>query len=262
MTPAEQKDFFEENGYLVVENLISSEQLAELRRMIDKVLDGDVKPELPQGAQPDDDFQIQWEPSVKDTPDLPRREKIRVVFHLCHTNSFFWEHATRPEILDVVENLLGPDIKLYTDQMFVKPARHGSEVPFHQDSGYWLAIEPPSLLSCWFAIDDATVENGCVHVLPGTHKQLLPHRHFDGPQSWGLLPEDLDATGEIPVTLKAGSAMFHHSCLIHRSFSNLSDRCRRGLVTIYLPATLRFVSPWNFPFGWKLLRGRAYPGCV
>jgi phytanoyl-CoA hydroxylase len=247
-----QQEFFDRNGYLVVEDIISQPQLEELRGMIDKVLDGELKPELDESI---DDFTIQYEPEVKDDPSVPRRDKVRVVFHLCHTHPFFWNHATRPELLDVVENLLGPDITLYTDQMFVKPPHHGSEVPFHQDSAYWTPLEPPSLLSCWLAIDDATVENGCVHVLPGTHKQLLPHRTFDGPQSLGLLAEDMDTSGEIPVPLKAGSAMFHHSCLIHRSFPNRSDRGRRGLVTIYLPSSLRFVETWNFQYGWKRLRG-------
>ena len=189
-----QKQFFDRNGYLVVEDIISQSQLEELRGMVDKVLDGELKP-VPSDAEALDDFAIQFEPEVKDDPNIPRREKVRVVFHLCHTHPFFWNHATRPELLDVVENLIGPDITLYTDQMFVKAPRHGSEVPYHQDSAYWTALEPPSLLSCWLAIDDATEENGCLHVLPGSHQQLLPHRAFEGPQSWGLLSEDMDTSG-------------------------------------------------------------------
>ncbi|MBI3923646.1 MAG: phytanoyl-CoA dioxygenase family protein [Armatimonadetes bacterium] len=262
MTPSQQKQFFDENGYLVVKDLLDPDDLVELRSMADKVLDGELRPEGRDGTSPREDFMIQWEPGVKDEPCLPRRQKIRVVFHLCHTHPSFWKHATRSEILDVVENLLGPDIKLYTDQMFVKPARHGSEVPFHQDSGYWTPLDPPNLLSCWLALDEATVENGCVHVLPGTHKQLLPHHAFEGPQSWGLLPHELDTSVEVPVELPARGAMFHHSCLVHRSFANRSGRGRRGLVSIYLPSTLRFVRPWNFEYGWKLLRGKEFPGCV
>jgi len=252
----QQKEFFDRNGYLVVEDILSLAQLQELRGMIDKVLDGELKPQT-SNDETLEDFAIQYEPAIKDDPGIARRDKVRVIFHLCHTHPFFWNHATRPELLDVVENLLGPDITLYTDQMFVKAPRHGSAVPYHQDSAYWTALQPPSLLSCWLAIDDATVENGCLHVLPGTHKQLLPHRAFDGPQSWGLLDEDMDTSGEIPIPLQAGSALFHHSCLIHRSFPNRSEHGRRGLVTIYLPSSLRFVEPWNFQYGWQPVRGQA-----
>jgi phytanoyl-CoA hydroxylase len=254
-TRAAQRRFFDDNGYLVVPDILSPTQLAELRGMIDRVLQGTLKPDAPNLQGSLDDFTIQWEPAIREDPAIAREQKIRIVFHLCHTHAFFWRHATRPEVLDVVENLLGTGVNLYTDQMFVKPARHGSDVPFHQDSGYWPSVEG-GILSCWMAIDDATVENGCVHVVPGTHKALVPHHEFDHPtQPLGLLESEIDVSKEIPVELKAGSAMFHHSYLIHRSFPNRSDRGRRGLVTIYMPSDLRFVRPWPFKFGFHPVRG-------
>ncbi|MFD0716626.1 phytanoyl-CoA dioxygenase family protein [Paenibacillus sp. GCM10027626] len=249
---AEQKHFFAENGYLVVPDLLSPDQLAELKTMVDRVLDGSVKPER---GRPDGDFMLQLEPGVKDRADIPRKDKIRVAFHLCHTHSYFWNHAARPEIVDVIESLLGPQIRLYTDQLFVKPANHGSEVPFHQDHAYWTQVQPYNMISCWLALDDATVENGCVHMLPGTHKQLLPHREFEGTQKYGLLEEDVELAGEVPVEIKAGGAMFHHSLTVHRSFPNRSDKGRRGLVSIYMPADLTFVKPWDFEYGFKQIRG-------
>jgi ectoine hydroxylase-related dioxygenase (phytanoyl-CoA dioxygenase family) len=250
LTP-EQVSSFHENGFLVVPDLLSPEQLEELRQMTDAVLDGRLKPDADTGR---DDFELQFEPGTIGKDDIPRREKIRVAFHLCHNHSYFWNHATRPEIVDVVESLLGRHIKLYTDQMFVKPAHHGSEVPFHQDHAYWTQVEPYNMISCWVALDDATVENGCVHMIPGTHRSLVPHREFGGNQKYGLAEEDVDSSREVPVELKAGSAMFHHSLTIHRSFPNRSDRGRRGLVTIYLPGDAKFVRPWDFQYGFKTIR--------
>ena len=168
--------------------------------------------------------------------------------------SVFRAHATRPEIIEVAEALLGADVRLYTDQIFVKPPHHGSEVPFHQDHAYWKALEPYHMVSCWLALDDATIENGCVRMLPATHHRLLPHRDFEGPQSLGLLPADVDASDETPVEIKAGSAMFHHSLTIHRSFPNVSDGGRRGLVTIYAPDEIQFVQPWDFRYGFQKVR--------
>ncbi len=251
------KTFFDQNGYVVIPDLLNRAQLSELTLMLDRVLDGEIKPELP---EPDtgvlrDDFAIQWEPGLENDASVARRDKARCVFHLCHTHPFFQQHATRSEILDVVEALIGPNIRLYTDQTFVKPAHHGSEVPFHQDSAYWPAAEP-KLLSCWLAIDDATVENGCVRMIPGSHKRPISHREFDGAQQYGLLESDVDAAREVPVEIPAGSAMFHHSLTVHRSFPNHSDHSRRGIVSIYLPADLRFLAPWPFAYGFKLVRGR------
>jgi ectoine hydroxylase-related dioxygenase (phytanoyl-CoA dioxygenase family) len=253
--PTAQREFFEKNGYLVVDQLLDAAALAELRAMVDGVLDGTVKPQAIGGAPASDEFQLQMEPAVANDPAVPRRDKIRVAFHLCHNHPFFWGHVTRPEILNVVSNLMGPDLKLYTDQLFVKPAHHGSEVGFHQDSAYWLPLEPHNLVSCWVALDDSTVQNGCVHVIPGSHHKLLPHHDLDGPQSLGLLEDEVDVSVEVPVEIKAGGAMFHHSCLIHRSFPNRSDKGRRGLVAIYLPSDLQLVKPWDFEYGWKVVSG-------
>lgn len=251
MNAQEQKAFFDENGYVVVPDIISPADLEELRCMIDKVLDGTLKPELPEPdtGVPLDDFQIQWEPGMRDNPDIPRREKIRCVFHLGHTHPFFRHHVLRREITSVVENLIGFNPLLYTDQTFMKPAHHGSEVPFHQDSGYWPAVRPHGMLSCWLAIDDATVENGCMHFIPGSHRELIPHHEFQGVQQWGLLENQVDLSREVPVELKAGSASFHHSLTVHRSFPNNSDRSRRGLISIYMPADIQFVQPWPFQYG-------------
>jgi len=194
--------------------------------------------------------------------DLPREKRLRVMFNLTHRDPFFWSHATRPEIVDTVENLIGPDVIYYTDQLFVKGAYNGTAVPWHQDSAYW-PVDPPALLSCWMALDDATVENGCVRVLPGSHKKAIAHRHFkQGPQTLGLLDEDLDPANEVAVEIQAGGAMFHHSLLVHRSEPNRSAKGRRGLVSIYLPNYCRFTRPWDFKYGFKLLRGGTKPGCI
>jgi ectoine hydroxylase-related dioxygenase (phytanoyl-CoA dioxygenase family) len=253
---------FKQNGYVVVPDILSATQLDEARAMVDRVLDGSIKPEInrPNGESPLEDFQIQWEPTIADDASIARRDKVRVAFHLCHTHPFFRMHATRPEIADVVRALIGPEIRLYTDQLFVKPPHHGSEVPFHQDHAYWDAVEPYNWVSCWLALDDATIENGCVRMLPGTQHQMIPHREFEGTQSRGLLPEDVDASNETPVEIKAGGAMFHHSLTIHRSFPNTSDYGRRGLVSIYLPDEIRFVRPWDFTYGFRTINAQGELG--
>lgn len=258
--PAQQRECFDENGFVVVPDVLDQTQLAELRSMVDKALDGTISSDCDPNAA---DFHIQWEPTVQDDPNVARRDKIRVLFHLCHTHSYFWKLATSAAVLDAVENLIGPDIKLYTDQMFCKPAKHGSEVPWHHDSAYWPAAEP-NLLSCWLAIDDVTIENGCVRFIPGSHKSYVPHHEIvtTNPNNITCQPGTVDPTKEVPVEIKAGSMSIHHSLCVHRSLPNMSNRARRGLVMIYLPADLKFTQPWKFKYRFRLVRGKALPTAV
>jgi ectoine hydroxylase-related dioxygenase (phytanoyl-CoA dioxygenase family) len=253
-TPPEQRAFYEASGFVVMPDVLNPSQLAELRTMVDRAMDGTIKPDRVPGL---DDFQIQWEPTVKDDPKVARRDKIRVIFHLTHAHSYFWKLATSKTMLDAVENLIGPDIRFYTDQMFCKPAKHGSEVPWHHDSAYWPDAEP-NLLSCWLAIDDVTIENGCVRFIPGSHRGNYPHHIIEttNPNNLTVQPGFADPSKEVPVEIKAGSMSVHHSLCVHRSLPNRSDRSRRGLVMIYLPADLKFLRPWNFKYGFKLVRGR------
>jgi ectoine hydroxylase-related dioxygenase (phytanoyl-CoA dioxygenase family) len=254
ITRADQRACFVNNGFVVIPDVLDPKQLSELRSTVDEVMNGTIRPDRDPDAS---DFQIQWEPGVKDDPNLARRDKIRVIFHMCHAHSFFWQLATNARVLDAVENLIGPHIKFYTDQMFCKPALHGSEVPWHHDSAYWPDAEP-NLLSCWLAVDDVTVDNGCLQFLPGSHREHFPHHviQTSNPNNLTVQPGYADPAKQVPVEIKAGSMSIHHSLCVHRSLPNTSGRSRRGLILIYLPADLKFIRPWNFKYGFQLVRGR------
>ena len=90
----------------------------------------------------------------------------------------FLELAQNPHILDLVEQVLGPDIVLWGCQIFCKPAGDGMEVPMHQDGQYW-PIRPLANCTVWVAIDESTEENGCLRVVPGSHSalQIFEHEH-------------------------------------------------------------------------------------
>lgn len=251
-----QRKCYDDNGFMVVRNVLNPAQLTSLRAMIDGAMDGTLHPAKVHADEEPKEFSIQWEPRVKDIPGVPRRDKIRIIFHMAHTHPYFWNLATSKALLDLVENLIGPNIKYYTDQMFCKPAKHGSEVPWHQDSGYWPDAEP-NLLSCWLAIDDVTIQNGCVRFVPGSHKTELPHVEVisDNPNKLAARPDLCDTSREIPVEMTAGSIGFHHSLALHRSLPNLSEKPRRGMVMIYLPADLKFHKPWIPTHGFRQVRG-------
>lgn len=90
-TKSEQKSFYAENGYVVVPGLLSPPQLKELETMVDAAMDGTIQPDRDPSLS---DFVVQWEPRVKDDPTVARRDKIRILFHLGHTHSWFWKLET------------------------------------------------------------------------------------------------------------------------------------------------------------------------
>ncbi len=89
---------------------------------------------------------------------------------------WFLNVARDPEILDMIGQVLGPDFALWNSSFFAKPARNGRRTPWHQDGGYW-PIRPVATCTVWIAIDAATPENGCLRLIPGSHKpkELLAH---------------------------------------------------------------------------------------
>ena len=140
-------------------------------------------------------------------------------------------------LLDIAESLIGPNIQLFHDQALYKPARHGGEVPWHQDNGYWRCT-PPDLVSIWMALDDADEENGCMNVIPGSHLESAPD-HDRAVSEKGKLPALLEANVDenraAPVPVKAGYAMVHHCLMLHQTNPNKSDRRRRAMVIHYMP---------------------------
>ena len=219
---AAQKSFFAGNGYLVVENLVTPAQLAEMRRNIDEIQEG-------RTAAAAKNFDTNFEPGAGGTA-VATKPVLRKLSSLAPNDGFFRSIATRVEILDVVAELTGgaERIFLYGDQAFLKPAFNGSEKPMHQDNSYF-KVEPMSHgVTCWLAIDDATVENGCMNYVPGSHKLgLIPHKEIKNTPH--LIPDGTVKFGaEVPVPIPAGAAIFHHLLALHCSKANNSPKSRRA----------------------------------
>ncbi len=162
------------------------------------------------------------------------------------------EFARTPEILDMVEQLIGPDFLLWGTTVFGKPAGVGKATPWHQDGEYW-PIRPLASCSAWIAIDDATPENGCLRVLPGTHRhgRILQHHRRKGDDvtlNEELCDTSVDYGTARDIVLEAGQISFHDVFLAHGSASNTSGRRRAGFVCRYMPTT----SVWDRRMGAEL----------
>lgn len=156
----------------------------------------------------------------------------------------FLNVARNENLLDMVAQLIGPDLAIWNASLFAKPAFIGTRTPWHQDGEYW-PIEPLATCSVWIALDDATRDNGCLRFLPGSHanRTLAPH-HFNQASDISL-PLELDATSyneddAVYIELKAGQISLHDVYLMHGSEANRTDRPRRGMTLRYMPTTSRY----------------------
>jgi len=153
----------------------------------------------------------------------------------------FLNVARMPAILDMVEQLVGPDFALWNSSFFAKPARVGSKTPWHQDGEYW-PIRPLATCSVWIAVDAANRENGCLRVIAGSHRRRELGRHdFNGADGLSLPLEiradEFDEADARDIVLEAGQVSLHDIFLIHGSEANRSAKARRGMTLRYMPTT-------------------------
>jgi hypothetical protein len=140
-------------------------------------------------------------------------------------------------------------VKCMQSMYFVKPPGFQGQA-WHQDEIY-IPTRDRSLIGAWIAVDDATVENGCLYIIPGSHKRgyLYPQREHGNPDEFDFAPESygFDESVEVPVEVKAGALVFFNGYLLHRSYKNRSDVYRRVLVNHYCNAWS--LLPWSMKEG-------------
>lgn len=251
----EQKEAFWRDGFLAVPHLLSKDEVEALKRRVNAII-------LDEVPFPREHITLEPVLAGEQHEEIPLTQRVRKIIHLTRYDPVFQEYARHPKIVGVVCDLLGPDIKLYVDQLLMKPPFYGSAKPYHQDSAYF-PIEPMELVTCWLAMDDATRENGCMRYLPGTHKLgLLEHHTLEGPH---IVPEGWEKMSTLPeevcVEIEEGGCIFHHSLILHESSPNRSPHPRRAMTTCYMRATSRYTGPPPQP-EYLSIAGKSYPGCV
>lgn len=153
----------------------------------------------------------------------------------------FLNYARNEEILNMVEQLIGPNFALWNSSLFAKPARVGSRTPWHQDGEYW-PIRPLATCSVWIAVDDSNLENGCLKFVPRSHRDQRLLKHRTNTAKGLSLPlelenEEFDETTAVNIELKAGQVSLHDVYLIHSSEPNRSERPRRGMTLRFMPTS-------------------------
>ena len=161
------------------------------------------------------------------TQGISRASEITFTSHLAENDPEILAFCRRPELVELGVALLGPDVDLYWNQAVFKMPEGEKQFPWHQDDGY-TPVTPSPYLTLWIALNEATIENGCVWVLPGSHKNgLVPHEQTP----IGLACHSLDDPNQgIPVPVPAGSIVAFWSLTMHKSGVNVSQGCRKAYI--------------------------------
>ncbi len=154
------------------------------------------------------------------------------------------QFARHNDILAMVTDLIGDDIILWGTTVFGKPAHTGKATPWHQDGQYW-PIRPLASCSAWIAIDEVNTENGCMRVIPSSHKGSSVLKHHTNLGNDLTLNQELDKDqfnekNAVDIILKPGQMSFHDINMVHGSRHNNSNKRRAGYVLRFMPATSHF----------------------
>lgn len=150
-----------------------------------------------------------------------------------------------PAILDVVEELIGPDILCWSSSFFIKEARDSAFVSWHQDATYW-GLSEPDVVTAWVAFSESSIESGAMRMIPGTHREQVAHRDTFAPDN--LLSRgqeimvDVDEAKAVDIVLHPGEMSLHHVRMFHGSPPNRSDDRRIGYAIRYIPTRIRQVA--------------------
>jgi phytanoyl-CoA hydroxylase len=243
LTP-EQIAAFHRDGFLAALPALTTDETAGLRTRLDDVLEGRSR------AQPEAKRNL--------LGDGAESVVIQVV-NIWEANDLFERHLYNPAICGMISQLMASDIvRVWHDQVQFKPPRVGGPTSWHQDHPYWPVIQPADLVSAWVALEDADVENGCMWMVPGSHR-WGPHKggtigtnpdDFRPMPDLLLLPTDAKID-PVPCPVRAGQVMFHHCLTWHGSPPNRSDRGRPAIAVHYMPGHTRYV-----PHGGHLVERR------
>ena len=225
MTPTitdDQKKRFNEDGYFLLENVFTADEMERVAERIEGYQKRHEERLAAQGG----------------TEGISRIGEITFTDHLAENDPELAAFVTRPEFVAIATQLLGPDVDLYWNQSVFKQPEGTKQFPWHQDDGY-TAVTPSPYLTLWLALNDATPENGCISVLPGSQKRgLVPHYLTE----LGYVCHDADDPDQgVLVPVKAGSMAVFQSLTMHKSGANRSLGTRKAYVIQFSAAGLRMV---------------------
>lgn len=212
----EQVRAYHEHGFVVVEDIFSTEDLALMRQTLDELI------ESARGLTDHTEI-LDLEPSH--TPDAPKVRRIKSPFE---NHPVYRSMGKHPKLLAVLRALIGNDLRMHGSKINLKSAKFGSPVEWHQDWAFYPHTND-DVLAVGVMLDDMTEDNGPLLCIPGSHKGPTFDHHQDGRFVGAMDPDkcDINLNSAVPITGKAGSCSFHHVRMVHGSGMNTSSKDRR-----------------------------------
>lgn len=227
----QQLDQFHREGFLSYGKILTEEHVALLREEYDREI---------AAARAEESGKILRATDTAGGLIAEDKQQVYQIMQLGERNLQFMRLWYESAILDVVADLIGPNIQLYHDQALYKPPHTGGPVPWHQDNSYW-KCRPANLVSCWLTLDPAYRENGAMQLIPGSH--LTPADHQDhSAEHRGALHEieGVDSSSAVVADLPAGGCLFHHCQTYHYTQPNTTADPRRAFAIHFMvPGTVR-----------------------
>ncbi len=211
-----QADQFNRDGFIVLDDMFSDEELAPVLAATDE-LEGRT-----------DEFLGQMEGGRL---SIAEQGAITFSLFLVQTSPAARSFAAHPVFADLCHDLIGPDVRLYHDQAVYKKPEKPRRFPWHQDNGYTF-VAPQQYLTCWVALTDATVDNGCPHVVPGLHRLGTLQHHYVDPLGWEIFEDHPDA---VAAPVGKGGIVVFSSLSPHLTGPNTTDAVRKAYILQYAP---------------------------
>ena len=228
------KESYETDGFLVVESLFSDADLRQVRQRTDEIVaDPDSAPEgVGVGREGDT--------AADRSSEEAANRAVRGTSFLVRFDPVFQRFAVQPKLLEIVRGLLGPKVKVFRDQMLLKPPG-GQAKPLHQDQSYFRVLPEGELVTAWVALDEATSENGCMCYVRGSHTHGIFETATDPDRPVHHIPDTRGVELGEPVScpVPVGSVIFHHGCCLHSSEENRTDTWRRAVILHYATSRAR-----------------------
>jgi ectoine hydroxylase-related dioxygenase (phytanoyl-CoA dioxygenase family) len=225
----EQTARFDIDGFINYGRIADASELAEVSAEVDDICDGAIA--LPDGG-------VRFHAGLKwgEGTGVTRREAVWQILGAEKrdgADAAIARLCRKALIQNIIEALLDRPVKLWGSQIILKPGHHGGAVPWHQDTSYW---GQEKRLTCWLAIDDATPFNGCMRMIPGSHRKgqlKFTSTKIDGAPCALLQTDSVSEDTQVYVPVRAGCASFHHPLTLHASDRNATPNRRRAIAITF-----------------------------
>ncbi len=217
----EHMDFYEQEGYLAIENAFTEEEVETAKAgLLDLIL----------GKRPDFDgilFEAKARARLDELSIEERQDAVRKLMAFCDFDERLKALAEHPRLLKVVERLLSEPSTCFQEMALLKPPHLGREKPWHQDKAYFRYPVETKVVGVWIALDEASVANGCMHVRPRGHREG-PLLHFKR-RDWQICDTEVMGKPCVAVPLKPGGVLLFDGLLPHGTPTNHSEHRRKAL---------------------------------